>query len=73
MPRIARLIFPIAIVAIGFAGIFVRLAQPAPPVVGPIQALGGIAVLLGIALASLARTPGIPQPMPSNGRSLHHG
>jgi drug/metabolite transporter (DMT)-like permease len=33
VPRIAVLIFPVAIVAIGFAGIFVRLAQPAPPVV----------------------------------------
>lgn len=56
MPRIVLLIFPIAIVAIGFAGIFVRLAQPAPPVVIGFYRMLFAALLLS-AWVALRRPP----------------
>lgn len=56
MPRIALLIFPVAVLAIGFAGIFVRLAQPAPPVVVGFYRMLFAALLLSAWIA-LRRTP----------------
>lgn len=52
MPRAAAILLPFAIFGIGAAGIFVRLADPAPPVVVGFyrMAFAGIGLALGIAV-----------------------
>lgn len=50
MPRTAALLFPLAVIGIAAAGIFVRLADPAPPLVVGFyrMAFAGVALAIGI-------------------------